>query len=106
MSMDWDALLRGFVWGLPVSVLFFAGLAWGMRLALRSRQPTMLLLLSAALRITALLGVGYWVSAAASKGWPLAGYALAFFLVRVLAVARARRVPNPGPSAAPEQGGA
>ena len=106
ISMDWDALLRGFLWGLPVSALFFAGLAWGMRLALRSTQPASLLLLSSALRIAALLGVGYWVSAAASKAWPLAGYALAFFLVRVLAVARARRVPNPGSSAAPEQGGA
>ena len=106
MSMDWDALLRGFLWGLPVSLLFFAGLAWGMRLALRSTQPASLLLLSATCRIAALLGVGYWVSAAASNAWPLACYALAFFLVRVLAVARARRVPNPGSSAAPEQGGA
>ena len=93
-------------WLLLVLNLLSAGLAWGMRLALRSTQPTMLLLLSAALRLAALLGVGYWVSAAASKAWPLAGYALAFFLVRVLAVARARRVPNPGSSAAPEQGGA
>ena len=113
MSMDWDALLQGFLWGLPVSVLFFAGLAWGMRLALRSTQPASLLLLSAACRIAALLGVGYWVSAAANNAWPLAGYALAFFVVRVLAIARARMVPTPTstqtPSrapATPEQGGA
>ncbi len=117
MSMDWDALLRGFLWGLPVSLLFFAGLAWGMRLALRSTQPASLLLLSSALRIAALLGVGYWVSARANNAWPLAGYTLAFFFIRVLAIARARRVPTPSPSpstspspsrtpATPERGGA
>lgn len=107
--MDWDALLRGFLWGLPVSALFFAGLAWGMRLALRSTQPASLLLLSATCRIAALLGVGYWVSAAASNAWPLAGYALAFFFVRMLAIARARIMPTPTPGrtpATPEQEGA
>ena len=113
MDWDWDALLRGLLWGLPISLLFFAGLAWGMRLALRSTQPASLLLLSAALRIAALLGVGYWVSARASNAWPLVGYALAFFLVRLLAIARARRVRTPTPTAipspttaTPERGGA
>ncbi len=107
MSMDWNALLRGFFWGLPVSALFFVGLAWGMRLALRSTQPATLLLLSAACRITALLAVGYWVSgvsgasASTNSAWPLVGYALAFFLVRLLAIARARMIPT-----TPEEGGA
>lgn len=102
MSMDWDALLRGFFWGLPASALFFVGLAWSMRLALRSTQPAGLLLLSAASRIAVLLAIGYWVSASGDNVWPLAGYALAFFLVRLLAIFRARMIPAP---VTPEQGG-
>ncbi len=101
MSMDWDALLRGFFWGLPTSVLFFAGLAWGMQQALRSTRPASLILLSAVCRIAALLAVGFWVTASGKSGWPLAGYALAFFLVRLLAIFRARMVPTP---AGPEKG--
>ena len=86
MDVDWGAVLLGFSVGVPLSLLFFLGLAWGMRLALRSRQAGVLLLLSAACRIALLLAVGFWVATSGDNAWPLAGYALAFFLVRLLVV--------------------
>ena len=103
VHMDWSAMLLGLAVGMPVSVLFFVGLAWGMRLALRSRRPGGLLLLSAACRIVLLLAIGFWITTSSSNAWPLAGYALAFFLVRLVAVSRARRVPMATP---PGQGSA
>lgn len=90
IQMDWNAVLMGFAAGVLVSVLFFGGLAWGMQLALRSRRPGGLLLLSAACRIAMLLGIGFWITTSTQNAWPMAGYALAFFLVRLAAVFRAR----------------
>lgn len=103
MVVDWQAVLLGFSFGAPVSVLFFSGLAWGMQLALRSDRPGVLLLLSSLCRVAVLLAVGFWVTASCDNAWPLAGYALAFFLVRLVAVrwARPTRV-----TAISEQGGA
>ncbi|HUH37799.1 MAG TPA: ATP synthase subunit I [Spongiibacteraceae bacterium] len=88
--VDQDAILLGFLVGVPISAVFFAGLAWGMQLALRSARPGGLLLLSAACRIAMLLGVGFWLTTAESAGWALLGYGLAFFLVRLIAILRAR----------------
>lgn len=99
MFVDWSALLLGFFVGLPASILFFAGLAWGMRLALRSDRPGGLLLLSALCRIGMLLGIGFWLAAASSNAWPLAGYALAFFLVRIVIILRARLASTSAPTA-------
>ena len=103
IQMDWNAVLLGFAVGVPVSVLFFVGLAWGMRLALRSRQTGSVLLLSAAFRIALLLGIGFWITTSSPDAWPLAGYAFAFFLVRLVAIFRARWAPM---AAKPEQKGA
>ncbi len=86
MLMDWGAMLLGFAAGVPASLLFFAGLAWGMRRALRSTRPGVLLLLSSACRIAILLAVGFWIVTVAANPWPLAGYMLAFFVVRLAAV--------------------
>lgn len=96
MLTDWGGMLLGLSIGVPVSALFFAGLAWGMRLALRSRQPQGWLLLSAAFRIAMLLGVGFWIADSTTDIWSLAGYALAFFLVRLIVVlwARVSRAPD------------
>lgn len=95
MAVDWDAVLLGFSCGVPVSVLFFVGLAWGMRLALRSARPGVLLVLSFACRVTVLLAVGFWLTAARVDAWPLAGYVLAFLLVRLTIVlwVRVARIP-------------
>ncbi len=95
MVIDWESLLLGFCLGVPASALFFAGLAWGMRQALRSTRPGVWLLLSFICRIAVLLTVGFWVTATGDNAWPLAGYVLAFFLVRLVAIlwARTARIP-------------
>lgn len=93
MVVDWTALLMGLVAGLLMSALFFSGLAWGMRLALRSAQPGGILLLSAFCRIGLLLGVGFWLAAATANVWVPVGYGLAFFLARLAVVFRARLAP-------------
>lgn len=90
MAIDWEAMVFGFAIGMLVSVSFFAGLAWGMRRALHSTRPVAILLFSSVCRIVALLAVGFWVTAASGNAWPLAGYALAFFLVRLIAILKAR----------------
>lgn len=90
MAVDWTALLLGFALGVPVSGLFFAGLAWGMTRALRSDRPEGLLLLSVLLRMALLLGAGFWLAASTTMAWPVIGYALAFLTVRLVAVTWAR----------------
>ena len=96
IAVHWDAVLLGLSLGLTVSVLFFVCLAWGMRGALRSTRPGTVLLLSAVCRIAVLLGTGYWVAASTGDAWYLAGYAIAFFLVRLLAVVWARAAGSSG----------
>ncbi|HNP37567.1 MAG TPA: ATP synthase subunit I [Woeseiaceae bacterium] len=86
MVIDWAAALLGFSVGVPASLLFFAGLAWGVRRALRSTRPGALLLLSFLCRVALLLAAGFWLVSSRDSAWPLAGYALAFFLVRIAAV--------------------
>lgn len=91
IDIDWEALLLGFAPGLAVSILFFVGLDWGMRVALRSSKPTSVLLLSALSRIALLLCVGYLVTALTASAWTAAGYAAGFFLVRLIAIVWARQ---------------
>lgn len=97
--IDTHALLLGFVVGLPVSVLFFLGLWWGMRRALASTQPALILAASFLGRATLLLGAGLWLARAVHPLWAPAGFLLAFVLARMLGVRRVRRVrqaPAPG----------
>ncbi|WP_415182486.1 ATP synthase subunit AtpR [Phaeovulum sp.] len=96
-GIDWGSLGLGALAGGVGAALFFAGLALGMRLALRSARPTPILLLSGALRIGALLAFGALV-ANIGGATALAGFALAFVLVRFAVIAVAR------PSAKPEAG--
>ena len=86
---DWTAVMLGSVIGLVVGVLFFLGLAFGMRRALLSESPIMMLTLSAAFRIAVLIGVG-WVVLGQGGPWAGVGYALAFFLTRFFATTFAR----------------
>ncbi|MDO6443283.1 MULTISPECIES: ATP synthase subunit I [unclassified Marinobacter] len=90
ITVDWHAVLLGFSVGAPVSALFFAGLAWGMRHALNSGSPATWLMISAFGRIAMLLALGFWITAMAGSNWAIAGYALAFFLIRLIAVLWAR----------------
>jgi hypothetical protein len=84
IAIDWTALMIGAAIGGVASGAFFAGLAYGMRLALRSAAPVKVLALSAVLRIAALLALG-WLVVAQAGPWVGLGYALAFMAVRVLA---------------------
>ncbi len=90
ITVDWQAVLVGLSFGLPVSALFFAGLAWGMRRALNSGRPALWLMTSSFCRIAILLAIGFQVTASAGSNWAIAGYALAFFLARLIAVLWAR----------------
>lgn len=95
MVLDWYALLLGFTLGVGVSVVFFTGLNWGMRVALSSSKPATVLLFSATCRIAALLWVGYAVTAAVGSGWAAVGYAAGFFLVRLAAILWVRPTTKP-----------
>lgn len=90
MIVDWPSALMGFGVGVVVSVVYFAGLALSVRAALTSSRPAAVLLPSAVLRISLLLAVGWLVTGGATLVWAVAGYGLAFFLVRALATMLAR----------------
>lgn len=90
--IDWALLGSGAAAGAVASSLFFAGLAWGMRLALRSGRSTLVLLVSASIRIALLLGVGTLV--AAQGALALAGFAVAFMVMRFGILAIFRRPPT------------
>lgn len=77
-------LALGFGIGLIMSALFFAGLAWGMKKALASKQPALWLLASFILRASLLLGAGILAFSQSQDIWLLAGYLIAFFVVRLL----------------------
>lgn len=94
MIVDWPGALMGFGVGVAASILYFAGLAVSVRVAMTSSRPTAVLLPSALVRIAMLLGVGWLVTGGATLVWAFAGYGLAFFLVRSLATMRAR-MPRP-----------
>lgn len=89
MTLDWTMIGVGAVLGALASAVFFAGLAMGMRIALRRASPTPVLLLSAALRIALLLAAGAWVAGQGTM--MLAGFAVAFLVTRFCILAIARR---------------
>ena len=88
-SVDWNAVMVGAAAGLVMGVCFFAGLALGVRYALRSTSPVKFLSISAALRISALLGGG-WIIAGQGGPWAALGYAAAFLVARLIATTFAR----------------
>ncbi len=94
IDINTSAMLLGIAVGLPMAVLFFWGLNWGMRQALASSNPGSLLMLSFFVRMTLLLGVGLALTRLTESLWALAGYMLAFLLVRIVAVVRARITPT------------
>lgn len=95
IDINTSAILLGFAVGLPLSVLFFWGLNWGMRLALNSSSPGGILMLSFFVRLVVLLTVGFALTRLTDTLWTLAGYMLAFLLVRIVAVVRVRISPAP-----------
>ncbi len=93
IDINTSAILLGLAVGLPMGVLFFWGLNWGMRKALASNNPGSLLMLSFFVRLVILLSVGLALTRFTESLWALAGYMLAFLLVRIVAVVRARITP-------------
>ena len=89
MEMDWSALPLGLALGVAASAAFFAGLGWGMRIALKSGRPAIILILSAIVRIVALLGVG-WSVVTLLGPVSLLGFGAGFFIARTIATAIVR----------------
>lgn len=89
IAFDGMALGMGLAIGTAVSAVFFAGLGFGMRAALRAPNPVAALVLSAVLRMAGLLAIG-WLVAVQGGAWAFAGYGAAFLAVRFVATAVAR----------------
>ncbi len=83
IAIDWSAVLAGAALGSVAAALYFAGLAFGMRVALRRANPVALLTLSAAFRMALLLAVA-WAVAVQGGPWVAAGFAVAFLIVRMV----------------------
>lgn len=98
MTIDWLALLAGIGAGLVVSGLFFIGLAWSVKQVVIATRPGRILLLSFITRMTLLLGAGTLIAANSASLWPLIGYVLAFFIVRLLTIRRAKVTHSATPS--------
>ncbi|NYT77746.1 ATP synthase subunit AtpR [Alcaligenaceae bacterium] len=95
INIDWSGFLLGMLMGLVFSALFFAGLAWGMKLALRRTNSAVVLLSSAALRIAALLAGG-WLAAAWLGIAGAVGFAAAFIVLRTILLSRLRATQSGG----------
>lgn len=95
MTPEWTMFALGLLGGSLSSVLFFGGLALGMRYALRAARPARALLLSAAVRIALLLAVVWWVAGLGIAA--LGGFALGFLVARFAILAAQR--PRLGPDA-------
>jgi hypothetical protein len=80
IAIDWTMMGLGALLGTMAGTLFFTGLALGMQIALRRARPMPILMFSAAIRIAALLALGWWVTGQGAVA--LAGFALAFLAVR------------------------
>lgn len=86
MSLELLSLATGFAIGLPASILFFVGLAVGMRKALSSTAPAIWLLLSFFIRSALLLVVAMYLITIGEPLITISGFVLAFLIVRVIAV--------------------
>ncbi|WP_324754212.1 ATP synthase subunit I [Roseovarius sp. Pro17] len=87
-GIDWIAVGLGILAGTAAGAAYFAGLAWGVQLALRSARPAAVLVPSAALRIALLLAAGWWTAFLGTSA--LVGFALAFLALRLVLVATVR----------------
>src|SRR5690554_4447607 len=86
MSIELFSFGTGFAVGLVVSILFFVGLALGMRKALSSNTPAIWLLLSFLIRSALLIAVSMYLIRIDEQLITLTGFVLAFILVRIIAV--------------------
>ncbi len=94
-SVDWNAVMLGLLVGVAMSVVFFTGLGFGVRMALRAEQPIRILMLSSVVRIAVLLSVG-WAVVDKVGPWAVLGYGGAFLAVRTMFVTFAKIGPRAG----------
>ncbi len=87
-AVDWTSFALGLLAGTAAGALYFAGLAWGVRLALRRARGASILLLSAAVRIALLLAAGWGIAQLGVAA--LVGFAAAFLILRFFLVAAMR----------------
>ncbi len=87
-DVDWTAFALGLMAGTGAGALYFAGLAWGVRLALQRRRAGSILLASSAIRIALLLAAGWGIAQLGVAA--LVGFAAAFMIVRFFLVAAMR----------------
>lgn len=85
-NVNWTGLLIGLLAGGVFGALFFAGLAWGMKFALRHTNPIVILLPSAVLRI-AMVIAGGWAVAVWFGTVAALSFAVAFILFRTVLLA-------------------
>lgn len=85
ITIDWMAFGIGMLAGSLAGAVFFSGLALSIWLAMRTSRPAPFLMLSALFRIAALLGV-CWLVANQGGALMLTGFALAFVIVRFVAI--------------------
>lgn len=83
IAVDWSTVIAGAALGSVIAAIYFAGLALGMRFALRRANPVVVLMLSAVIRIALLLAVA-WGVAVLGGAWATAGFAVAFLIVRMV----------------------
>jgi N-ATPase, AtpR subunit len=88
MAMDIVNISVGLGLGMAASLVFFAGLAYGVRLALNTALPGAVLITSAAIRLSLLL-YGVWIAIQVG-GWSLIGFGAAFLAIRFIIVKLAR----------------
>jgi F1F0 ATPase subunit 2 len=88
-ALDYGMIALGLGAGALAGALYFAGLAFGLRLALRRARPVAVLLPSAAVRIALLLAAGAWIAGLGLAA--LAGFALGFLAVRLVVTRVAAR---------------
>lgn len=93
IELNWMLLGLGIAGGAVAAGIFLAGLAAGIRFALKGGRPAPVLAISAALRIVALLALGWWVASLGVSA--LVGFALGFLIMRLVVVSVVRSVDAP-----------
>ena len=94
IDLNMQALLVGALAGIPVSLLFFIGLDWGISRALSTEQPGLWLVISFLLRSALLLGTLLLLLRLGQPLGILLGFALTFMLIRILVTRRGKRTPD------------
>lgn len=91
MNFDLSAFFIAFAMSLPVSALFFWGLALSIKQSLHSQNPALILLSSFILRAVILLGFAYGLTLFLEPFSAVLGLSSAFLIARLASTAITRR---------------